>query len=519
MHNPRTVAGLILQTAERVPHAPAIVAVDGSFLDYAELVRSGRRLGNALLGLGLEPGGRIAAWLEDSVEYVQLYVACALAGFVIVPINARYTEHEAGQLLDDSGARFLAHSPGLDDRVAALAEREHPLTVIRSGDGVRGRTSFTELIAGGSDAVHPTPGPDDLYMIGYTSGTTGTPKGAMLTQGSVATLARMNALSYRLTQGSVAAMTGSMSFVAVVPSHIISHFYVGGSARLLGKWDVDSLIDTIERHRVTFTYLPSPVLSDFAAVAAAAPQRWSSLLSVLHSASKAPLSKLREVADVIGDRLIEGWGMTENSGGLVTVTSPGDVLIVPGQRDRLSSIGRAVQEMRVRVIDPDGLDLVPNGETVGELIVSSPSLMVGYWNKPDATATALRDGWYHSGDLGAIDESGYVYLSERRVDLIVSGGMNVYPSEVEECILRVPGVTACAVVGLPHARWGQSVAAAVVIKPGSGVTEELILDTCRQFLAGYKKPTRITFVESLPMTASMKVSRLLVREAMADGAP
>jgi acyl-CoA synthetase (AMP-forming)/AMP-acid ligase II len=354
-------------------------------------------------------------------------------------------------------------------------------------------------------------------MIGYTSGTTGRPKGAMLTQGSVATLANMNALSYRLVPGSIVAMTGSMSFVAVVPSHIYSHFSVGGTVCFLGKWNVDSLLDSIERLQATFTYLPSPVLSEFAAKAVTRPAAWSSLVTVLHSASKAPVSKLRLVADVIGDRLFEGWGMTENSGGLATATRVGDAGPVQGGNDRLGSIGKPVDGVEVRVIDQAGADVPADGESVGELILRSPSLMAGYWRDPDATAAAIHDGWYHSGDLGSIDSDGYLWLHERRSDLIVSGGMNVYPLEVEEVIARVPGVLACAVVGLPDDRWGQAVTAAVVVEPGMTVTEEQVLDACRTYLAGYKKPTRVAFVGELPMTVSLKISRSRVRDALLPG--
>ena len=490
-----------------------MVAPNGDQQTYAEIVTSGRRIGHGLVSMGLRPGDRVAAWMEDSLEYVQVYVACALAGLVIVPINARFTPHEAEQLLADSGAGTLVFTPGLTSHVNSL--NGDGLVLVPTLEDGRGGPSLARLEQDDGDAQLPTPSPGDLYMIGYTSGTTGLPKGAMLTQGSVAALARMNALSYRLVQGSVGALTGSMSFVAVVPSHIISHFYVGGTARLMGRWDVDSLLDSIEQHQVTFTYLPSPVLTEFAAKAAADSGRWESLQTVLHSGSKASLAKLREVANVIGGRLIEGWGMTENSGGLVTVTTPGDVRTRPGERDRLGSVGRAVQEMVVRVVDADGLDVPHDGESVGELIFSSPALMTGYWNRPDATASALRDGWYYSGDLGSIDEFDYVYINERRVDLIVSGGMNVYPSEVEACILRVPGVVACAVVGLPHERWGQTVAAAIVTDPGAAVSEFDVLDHCRKFLASYKKPTRIEFVDDLPMTTSMKVSRRLVRDSLA----
>ena len=206
--------------------------------------------------------------------------------------------------------------------------------------------------------------------------------------------------------------------------------------------------------------------------------------------------------------------MTENSGGLVTATTPSDVFSGPGPSDPLRTVGRAVPEVEIRLVDAAGVALPHDGTTVGELVFSSPALMAGYWHHPIETAEVLRDGWYHSGDLGTIDPEGYVEIHERRSDLIVSGGMNVYPYEVEECISRLPGVAACAVVGLPHERWGQSVVAAVVRAPGSDLDANAVIEHCQAYLASYKKPTRVIFVEDLPTTTSLKVSRQGVRDLL-----
>ena len=455
--------------------------------------------------------------MEDVVEYVQVYAACALAGLVVVPINARLTVHEAAFPLADSGARVLIYTAAIAGRVAELPPHDMVLVPAGTGNGsgTGGGPTLQQLAATGSGGELPPVQPGDLYMIGYTSGTTGRPKGAMLTQGSVAALARMNALSYRLPKASVAALTGSMSFVAVVPSHIISHFYVAGTVLLLGKWDCASLIDTIEREQVTFTYIPSPLLSEFAIAAAADPARWRSLTTLLHSGSKASPAKLRQVAEVTGGIIVEGLGMTENSGGLITATVPADAAPVSDPaRDRLATVGRPVAEVLVRIVDGDGVPVPHDGETLGEISFRSPAQLLGYWNNPEATARALRGGWYHTGDLGTIDADGYVRVSERRADLIVSGGMNVYPTEVEDVILTVPGVQACAVVGLPHDRWGQTVAAAIVVTPGCCVTAADVLARCRERLAGYKKPTIIEFVGARPVTAGLKVARAQVRDRM-----
>lgn len=502
-----TAAGIVERAARISPNVPAVVSPEGHAVSYGDLVDRSRRLGGWMAQQGLVPGDRIAAWMGDSIEYVEVYVACALSGLVVVPINARFTLHEARHLVCDSGARLVLHAQETADLAEALVAELDDVEAV----SLAGRRAVTELLEGIDPVGFARPAPDSPLVIGYTSGTTGRPKGAVLTQGSIAAIARMNALSYRLPIGSVAAMTGSMSFVAVVPAHVFSHFYVRGTVRLLGDWTVPSLLDTIEQHRATFTYVPSPLLEEFTDAAAASPERWQSLVTVLHSASKAPPEKLENLAAVLGARLIEGWGMTENSGGLMTVTTPEDARRGTG---RLATVGRPVAEVEVEVIDAEGKALPHDGTSLGELTYRSPALMAEYWGLPDATAASVVDGWFRTGDLGTIDSDGYVTLSERRVDLIVSGGMNVYPFEVEQALLRHADVAACCVVGVPHERWGQTVVAAVVRREGATVTADELVEHSRAYLAGYKKPTDVVFVDALPTTASLKVSRRAVRKML-----
>ena len=235
---------------------------------------------------------------------------------------------------------------------------------------------------------------------------------------------------------------------------------------------------------------------------------------MLHSGSKARPDDLRDVVDAIGDRLVEGLGMTENSGGLITATRRGDFDADSAARDAYASVGRAAVDAAVRVVDADGNDVAHDGESVGELVMTSPALMSGYWDNAEATAHALRDGWYWSGDLGSIDDAGFVYVSDRRTDLIVSGGMNVYPSEVEDAIASHPDVADVAVVGIPHERWGQTVAAVVVPRAGAVLDADRVVSHVRDRLASFKKPTTVVFADELPRTASLKVKRHEVRESI-----
>jgi fatty-acyl-CoA synthase len=543
MRTVATVGDLVALAARRDPGRVAVrERWSGRTCTFAELDERTTRLANGLLGSGLTPGDRIAAWMEDGVEYVELYLATAKAGLVIVPVNARYRAAEARHLVEDSGSRMLVSTGGLAAEVDALGfDGTHlvapgadgtPPSVGRARDGTgrgaatgagRGRSgpggpgqvlarAWEALVTGGAPRRPPAPDPDALYVLGYTSGTTGPPKGAMLTHRSVLAIARSNTIAYRLPLGGAAALTGSMSFVSTVPAHILTHLYTGGTNVLMGRWDVEDLLAVVAEERATFTYLPGPLIGDFCAVARDRPADWASLQSILHSASRAEPAKLRELCDVVGSRFVEGWGMTENSGGLMTATTRRDV--EDGDPRTWEGVGRPVAEVLIEVRGPDGERLPHDGTTVGELVFRGPALMDGYHGRPDATAEALRDGWFHSGDLGTVDPDGYVAISERRTDLIVSGGMNVYPGEVEDCIAGIPGVAECAVVGVPHERWGQTVVAVVVAEDGARPDAEAVIDRCRERLASYKKPTSVVFRDALPRTVSLKVRRGEVREQL-----
>jgi fatty-acyl-CoA synthase len=507
------VGDLVRLGRERSPDRVAARMRGGRAVTYAELDTRSNQLANGFLERGLEPGDRVATWMEDCLEYVELYVAAAKAGLVVVPINARFVSAEAAYPLADSGARALVWTPALEERVGELDLGD--LVRVTVGGPASGALDLEDLLAQGDERSPEPPSLDDLYIIGYTSGTTGRPKGAMLTHRSVIAISRMHASAYRLPMYSVGALTGSMSFVATVPAHHMAHLYVGGTLIVMGRWDVPGLLETIREEQATFTYVPTPLILEFAAAAKSDPSAWSSLQSVLHSGSQADPEKLGVLCEVVGDRFVEGIGMTENSGGLATATTLTDIRNLDERPQVLRSVGRAVVEALVEVVDDEGLPVPHDGVTVGELKMRTPALMDGYWNMPETNASVLKDGWYHSGDLASIDAEGYVYLSDRRTDLIVSGGMNVYPNEVELCIRRLAGVGDCAVVGVPHVRWGHAVAAAVIREPGSDVTAEAVVAHCRLNLASYKKPVWVLFYDDLPRTTSMKLRRSAIREIVA----
>lgn len=513
--------GRVLELAAlQHPSRTALKTTDGILRTYAELDERTTRLANALVAAGFESGDRIAAWSSTCPQYLELYFAVAKAGLVLVPVNSLFTEHEGAYQLEDSGAIGMFYSPDKTDAARALGDRLGLRRVIAFGDWHDDTSEYELLLSSGSAAHLPHPDEDALFVLSYTSGTTGRPKGAMVTHRSMKNTMRTHAHSYRTPQGSILLYHANMSFVATVLGLIMGHIFVRGTIVMLTPvTGPESVMDAIGQERATFTFIASPWIPPMTELAERHPEKWQQMRSVVHSASKAPAEQMKRWADVMGHRFLEGWGMTEGSGSLFTVTDVDDVVLGSEAKDFYASVGRAALDVAVRTVDVDGRDLPHDGESVGELIVYSPALVVGYWNNEEATKKSFKDGWFYTGDLGAIDEAGYVYIAERRTDLIISGGMNIYPSEVESCICALKDVAEVSVVGAPHERWGESPVAFVVLRDGCSLTEQDVLEHCEKFLARYKRPSAVRFMDALPRNASQKVLRRVLRDGLLSAAP
>lgn len=510
------IGRVVSDAAMRHPGLTALKTPDGLDLTYGELDRRSTQLANALLDLGCSRGDRVAAWLETCPEYLELYFAVAKAGLVLVPINSLFTDHEARYQVKDSGATVLFHAAGDESVATALMDGTALTTLVPIGQWGEEGGRYEQLIASAGTDLPPPPDEDDLYLIAYTSGTTGRPKGAMVTHRTLKSTLRQHAHSYRTPQYSICVYHSNMSFVATVLGLIMGHMYVCGTVVMTGKVTPEELLDVIEKERGTFTFIPSPWIVPLTELGRRSPHKWQSIRTFVHSASKCNPEDLKAWAELVGHRYLEGWGMTEASGALVTVTDVDDVLVGSNADDLYASAGRPVLETVVRVVDADGVDLPHDGESIGELVIQAPSIVVGYWNDTAASAGSFREGWYFSGDLGSIDEAGYVYVTERRSDLVVSGGMNIYPSEIEYCIADLAGVNEVAVVGVTHPRWGQTPVAVVVREDGSTLTEREVLERCATYLARYKRPSAVRFVDALPRSASNKVLKRVLRNEAAS---
>jgi fatty-acyl-CoA synthase len=315
-----------------------------------------------------------------------------------------------------------------------------------------------------------------------------------------------------LTNGT-GTFVGSFSFVSALWGILYPHLWTGATLRLADPADPGAWIDHMERDRCTYTWVPSPLVRFFRDEMALRPELLENLNTVVHTGSKVPPEFLVSLVDVVGPRLVETWGLTESVGPL-SATTRADFTRRGEPSDVFASVGRAVPTAQLALLSRDGN--IVSGASEGELLARGDTMFSGYLGLAEDDPDTWIDGWFRTGDVGRIDDNGYVYIDDRSKDVIVSGGMNVYPAEVEMALATLPGVVECAVFAVSDDRWGETVAAAVVVTPGSGLAAPAIVDHVRGRLASYKKPTRVFFVDALPRNASMKVQKRVLR-AMFEG--
>lgn len=513
---PETLGIVLRRAAERFGPRTAVIDPSGRDRTYRQLIERGARLANALRGLGIKPGDRVAAMLEDRAESVEVYVGFALAGVVLVHVNARNTAAELDHVLANSSAIALMYTDGVAPVVDDVDGGSALVATIGIGGGrVRGSLDYEDLLADASSRIPlDARAAEDIAVLAYTSGTTGRPKAAMVSHRAIVNCMRVSPYYYGLPPGSRMAYSASMSFVGTVWAQILPTLWLGGTVDLLGRIDADAWVCRMVKTRAAFTYVASPRIAEFTEQVLLRPQVRESLRVVMHSGSSAPRQQLAALHDAVGSRLREMYGSTEIVG-CVSSTRPDHYCGDFGADDLLASVGQALPSANVLIVDEHGAPRGP-GEH-GHIIVDSDSMFSGYWDDPTKTESALRDGWFHTADIGYQDAAGFLYIAGRTAELIVSGGANVYPAEVERVIQTHPGVDQVAVFGLPSDRWGETVAAAVVPNFDHSVTEQSVIAHASRELAGYKKPTKVFLVAELPMNASQKLDRVALRARFEAG--
>ena len=480
---------------------------------YAELDRQAGRAAALLAEAGIQPGDRFAVLAANCLEYYAWYYGAAKAGAVIVPLNPRLAPPEWAYIVGDSEARLLIARGGLveqSDGVRAELSSVTDLLALEAEPPAGWEDLAERLDAVGAAPELDSPLDDASPVVQmYTSGTTGRPKGAILSHG---------ALSASIVQSSAVnpdGLSGCGHIVAPL-AHIGSaltsmlNLAAGGSVYVQEDFDLPEVVRILDEEGVNRTMLvPAMIQALLVFVPDIADHDFEGLEQIGYGASAIAPDVLRQAMDVFGCEFTQGYGCTESSGGL-TVMGPEDHRrALAGEPELLESAGRPALGTDIRIVDDEGRDCPP-GE-VGEIIGRGPQVMTGYWNLPDATAETLRDGWLHTGDAGTLDADGYLYVKDRIKDMIVSGGENVYPAEVENVLVEHPAVADVAVIGVPDERWGEAVKACVVAAPDQTIDEEELLGFCRSRLAGFKTPKSVDVLDELPRNASMKVLKTELR--------
>ena len=502
MHN---LAGILTDTAARFPERTAL-KLDDTVVSYAALDAMSAKVAGLLADRGVAPGDRVALVMPNIPQMAFVYYGALRHGAVVVPMNPLLKAREVAYHLQDSGARIAFAWEGVAAEVAAGAEEAGGGTEVIPVDSAQ----FLQLLAGADSR----PGvaevdDDDTAVILYTSGTTGRPKGAALTHRNLLTNARVaqSLLDTRETD----VLFGGLPFfhvfgqTAALNSAVLS----GAAISLLPRFDAGKALQIIERDRVSiFEGVPTMYVGMLRHPEVRSTDL-SSMRGAITGGSAMPLEVLHEFEDVFGIQLLEGYGLSE--------TSPIVSFNVPGEGRKAGSIGKPVSGMEVRMLAPDGAE-VPVGE-IGELSVRGEGVMKGYWKNDDATAAAIPDGWFRTGDLARFDEDGNIYIVDRKKDMILRGGYNVYPREVEEVLYEHPAVAEAAVIGVPHPLHGEEIVAVVGLReeasPADGAArEELVRDItafAKERLAAYKYPRRIELTDALPKGPTGKILKREIR--------
>ena len=497
---PLLLGEIVRRQARHRPERTAYV-IGPERVTYGRLNAMANRLAHALRALGVGRGDRVATLAENRVEYPAIYFAVAKLGAIHVPVNFRYRAGEVRYVLAQSEASVLLHADrfaGIVEEVrGALPALAHVISLDRDATDLMARAADTE----------PEPDPalseHDPHVMLYTSGTTGDPKGALLSHRTYVLQAMQTQATSGLGEDDVGLCMFPMFHMGgwAMP---LGYWANGGTVVLMEKAEPGEILRAVARERITYLYLIPTLYTAILALPEFARTDLSSLRALGSGTQVMTEAQVRTIVERFRNpNLFVMYGQTE--AGPVASLRPRDVLRKP------TSVGRPALNVDVRVVDADDRE-VDAGAT-GEIVCRSEFTMLGYWRMPDATAQALRGGWLHTGDLGAFDDEGFLHIAGRLKEMIKCGGENVFPAEVERCLLDHPGIAEAAVFGVPDPDWGEVVAAAVVCRPGAALSEADVVEHVRARLAGYKKPRVVRFLDALPRTASTRqVQKTLLRE-------
>ncbi len=511
------IGQFLTKRAEICPHREAIVEFERDRrFSFIQLNARANRIANGLLDQGIRPGDRVATLLKNSVEFVETYFAVAKIGAVMVPVNWRLVAEEIAYIFQDSGTQALVYDSDFDDAVDALHQGKSDVTLWLRRENSDGGTPQWALdydqFAAASSPEEPPIGAwdhDNLFIM-YTSGTTGRPKGVVHSHDGMLWSQLTSMSTSDMRDGDRWLLALPMFHVGCLsPTSLLVHR--GGTGVIMRELDVGAMFRCIDQEKVTI-FMAVPALLQFMLVT---PEREqcdiSSVRWIATGAAPVPVSLLHEY-EALGISIFQAYGLTESCG-------PGTLLLPEDGEAKVGSCGRPQMHTNIKIIDDQGNTIEMGSEQPGELLVGGRHLMKEYWNNPEATAEALRDGWLHTGDICTWDSEGFVTVCDRMKDMIISGGENIYPAEVENALAASPEVQEAAVIGVASKKWGETPLALIVSAPGASPTAESLKAYCQEHLAGYKVPQLYEIVEALPRNPSGKLLKPELRKQFPGPAP
>jgi acyl-CoA synthetase (AMP-forming)/AMP-acid ligase II len=506
-------AELIKRGAQYYAKETAVIYKDQK-LTFEEVHKNSNRLAHALFQLGLEKGDRVSFLLANSIHSIEIDFAMLKSGLVRVPLNTRLSEEEQFHMITETDSKAILFTEEFADRVASLREKLSEVYLFCQVDGTPKYAwiiPIYEVMKTVTDEEVLVPLTEEDYAtLQYTSGTTGRLKAAIHTQGSWAAMAANILSTLTIEKGDImmhAAPLTHASGILVLP-----HWIRGAANAILPGFHPQEFLQAVETIKPTTLNLVPTMIVMVLSHPDVEKYSFESVRSLIYGASPMPREALKRGLECWGPKFIQYFGQTEAPLILTTLSVEDHLLALENSTyyDRLLSCGRPTVTTQIKIVDANKQEL-PIGE-IGEIIVSTNQGMSGYWQEPELTAETIQGKWIYTRDMGYIDEEGYVFLVDRKSDMIISGGFNIYPREVEEVLYQHPAVLEAAVIGVPDEKWVESVKAFIVLKEGYHVTEQELINHCKVHLASYKKPKEIEFIESLPKSAVGKVVRRMLRK-------
>ncbi len=488
------------------PDKPVVI-FEGTPLTYRELDEAANRIARGLVEQGVEVGDRVAIHFDNRPEFLMVFLGVMRAGAVLVPTNVMYTAEEMEHILTDSGAKVLFVISPLAEKLGALVAKLDTLAAtIELGTGVLPSSIDFGAFMQAAEPVRPdiARDPDQVAIIQYTSGTTGKPKGAMVSDNNILAVLR----NTTNLPGSIEPREDDATLLVLPLFHayaldlVIGRAFQGAQTLvLMPRFDAEKAFQLIEKHGCSIFYGAPPMYHAYVNTPGLEKYDVSSLRACFCGAAPLPVVILERFHELTGVQISEGYGLSETSPTLTNNSA--------APKNKPGSVGLPIREVELRIVDENDNDVAPGD--VGEIVARGPNVFQGYWKREQETAEAMRGGWFHTGDLGRVDDEGYYFIVDRKKDMIVVSGYNVYPIEIENVIMRHPAVHDCAVIGMPDDYQGESVRACIVLNEGQSLSEDDLIAYCREHLAAFKCPRSVSIRTALPKNPTGKILKRELR--------